>query len=205
MTQSQTFIPDGLAWNNYMGTRNLTIVVKDKETKIAQYGQWDGYPSGNGAKILKFLKEVDLKKFKKDIEKVSFFTDLESEYIDKDTEWKTKYPQLSRDVGADILLMVNGQELKVINQEDFAGDSLMNEWTYVIDLDQDQLEVYTGFNEKKVPKSERFAKYNDAKKDYDEDRISKKYFPIKLKKIYKLNELPTESQFIAECDPPEEE
>ena len=28
-----------------MGTRNLTCVFKDGEYKVAQYGQWDGYPS----------------------------------------------------------------------------------------------------------------------------------------------------------------
>jgi len=27
-----------------MGTRNLTCVMKDGQYKVAQYGQWDGYP-----------------------------------------------------------------------------------------------------------------------------------------------------------------
>lgn len=31
-----------------MGTRNLTCVVLDGEFKVAQYGQWDGYPEGSG-------------------------------------------------------------------------------------------------------------------------------------------------------------
>lgn len=38
-----------------MGTRNLTMVISKGETKVAQYGQWDGYPSVQGANILNFL------------------------------------------------------------------------------------------------------------------------------------------------------
>ena len=40
-----------------MGTRHLTCVVKDGDYKVAQYGQWDGYPSGQGIDILTFLRE----------------------------------------------------------------------------------------------------------------------------------------------------
>lgn len=40
-----------------MGTRNLTIVIdKQGALKVAQYGQWDGYPSGQGAVVLEFAK-----------------------------------------------------------------------------------------------------------------------------------------------------
>ena len=45
-----------------MGTRNLTAVFMDGEYKVAQYGQWDGYPSGQGVDILNILKNA-----KKDI------------------------------------------------------------------------------------------------------------------------------------------
>ena len=31
-----------------MGTRNLTAVYLDGQYKVAQYGQWDGYPEGQG-------------------------------------------------------------------------------------------------------------------------------------------------------------
>lgn len=49
-----------------MGTRNLTMVISKGETKVAQYGQWDGYPSGQGATILNFLKFLGTDKNSKD-------------------------------------------------------------------------------------------------------------------------------------------
>ena len=48
-----------------MGTRNLTTVIKNSETKVAQYGQWDGYPGGQGLTALKFLLKTDLSEFSK--------------------------------------------------------------------------------------------------------------------------------------------
>jgi hypothetical protein len=39
-----------------MGTRNLTKVIdKDGITRVAQYGQWDGYPEGQGKSMLDFI------------------------------------------------------------------------------------------------------------------------------------------------------
>ena len=40
-----------------MGTRNLTVVFMDGEYKVAQYGQWDGYPEGQGITCFNFLHD----------------------------------------------------------------------------------------------------------------------------------------------------
>ena len=40
-----------------MGTRHLTVVIKDNEIKLSQYGQWDGYFTYSGTKFLEFVKE----------------------------------------------------------------------------------------------------------------------------------------------------
>ena len=45
-----------------MGTRNLTMVIHEKKPVIAQYGQWDGYPAGQGTTVLEFLKNYDIEK-----------------------------------------------------------------------------------------------------------------------------------------------
>ena len=41
-----------------MGTRHLTIVAAAGGYPVAQYGQWDGYPSGQGVTALNFLKTL---------------------------------------------------------------------------------------------------------------------------------------------------
>jgi hypothetical protein len=55
-----------------MGTRNLSMVIYDNKIKVAQYSQWDGYPTGNGSMILEFLnkEDFDLEKFKSKISNV---------------------------------------------------------------------------------------------------------------------------------------
>lgn len=57
-----------------MGTRNSTIVIYEKKIKVEQYGQWDGYPEGQGQTISNFLETVNLKKFKNQIKNLKYFT-----------------------------------------------------------------------------------------------------------------------------------
>ena len=186
-----------------MGTRNLVAVVSNGEFKVAQYGQWDGYPSGQGSTVCEFLQEkLDLEKFKSAVN--------DCKYLDKDElnqkwatagadlnnkdgfvtmevsdKFKRTNPTLSRDAGAEVLEMIQdhgSRELK--NSIDFAGDSLFCEWAYVVDLDNNVLEVYKGFNQKPLDPSERFYSHalptESHRKDY--------YYPIKLVKKLSFTE-----------------
>jgi hypothetical protein len=176
-----------------MGTRNVTMVIESAETKIAQYGQWDGYPRGQGLTALKFLrsKGFNLKKFTEKIRGLRWLTDKEVEKVNADPNWTENYPYLSRDAGAQILEMVYKKKvLGLVNNEEFVGDGLMCEWAYVIDLDKKTFEVYKGFNVHPVAKNNRFAKYNkDSKKG--------EYFPPRLIKKFSLDKLPTIKEFMA--------
>lgn len=62
-----------------MGTRNLTCVVIDGVFKVAQYGQWDGYPTGQGQTIKDFLAtpNLDVLRFQKNVRACSYATDAE--------------------------------------------------------------------------------------------------------------------------------
>lgn len=161
-----------------MGTRNLTAVVLDGEYKIAQYGQWDGNPGGQGATICAFLSNTDnINKFRTNLSKVRFFEpqgqDKEfAEAYDKNApmwssepdkrtpeqkRWFTTY--MTRDLGGEILNNVAwsaDDEIILKNEINFAADSLFCEWAYVVDLDNEKLEVYKGFNKTPLTETDRF-------------------------------------------------
>ena len=205
-----------------MGTRNLTMVISNEQTKVAQYGQWDGYPEGQGATILKFLLSLknDYTKFKEKIDKLRWITDEEAKVIDKLSYEKleTEYPSLNRDTCGDILeLIYNGSfkkdkwpngvvEIKedvkfLVDSTSFAADSLFCEWCYVVDLDKQTFEVYTGFNHKPLDVNERFINLTNQT-EIDEQTTKSfngnSYYPVGHVKTYSLNDLPSVETFIEE-------
>jgi hypothetical protein len=134
-----------------MGTRNLTMVILDKKTVVAQYGQWDGYPTGQGETIQKFLRTADLAKFKerlKDVHEIdeqavdNFLEEIGSNDgwlgDEQSKKFNSKFPGLSRDHGADILnLIYDGTVTKIRLREDFKKDSLFCEYWYAVNLDDE--------------------------------------------------------------------
>jgi len=174
-----------------MGTRNLTCVYIDGQYKVAQYGQWDGYPSGQGINLLNILKGLNLEKLREAARKCRFLTKDEINELADDEKWLEKYPQLSRDHGANIVKLVyENNGLTLHNQIKFAADSLFCEWAYVVDLDKNLLEVYKGFNkEPSITAEDRFFFLNE---EYDDNG----YYPIKIIATFDLNHLPDDKQFI---------
>lgn len=190
-----------------MGTRHLTIVHINQEYKIAQYGQWDGYPPGQGKTILKFLKTKFKKKtFLKNLESIKPVDDEVQKIIDEVTgptndgwmninqaeRYKNEFPELSRETGAEILNLIQNGEVRYHNSDiDFVKDSLFCEWAYVIDLDKNIFEVYTGFNKSPMKKTERF--YSDKSNDGG-------YYPVTLVKKYSLKKLPSLEKFLSDTE-----
>jgi len=195
-----------------MGTRNLTMVMINNEYKIAQYGQWDGYPSGQGVTVLNFLRETNLDKFKDTLGNVSFITedewsDIIENYTDggsvilgseNDKYWKENLTHLDRDIGAKVLEMVrDGEATKLNNRIGFAGNSLFCEYAYVIDFDKGTFEIYGGVNEEPI-KEGRFISGVDYLEKIDG------YEPVKLIQEYKLDDLPDNDEFLSDLEPREE-
>lgn len=185
-----------------MGTRHLTCVVVDGEMKVAQYGQWDGYLEGQGKTIVEFLTkltESEMRVFKDNVRKCTWVDDKEIDKrlksvgskdgwmtLDQSEKWKQNWPELSRDTGAEILMLILIEPRGIQDARNFAADSLFCEFAYVVDLDKEVLEIYRGF-QTKAHKSGRFAKLPKGK---NPDGTPSEYYPVKLVKKIKIRDLP---------------
>lgn len=191
-----------------MGTRNLTAVFIDGEYKIAQYGQWDGYPEGQGITCLEFLRDkMDEERFKSALRELDWINkeELNKMWIDAGAEdgmisiekakaFEKKHPEFSRDTGAGILELVQNGSVgkKMQNEIAFVADGLFCEWAWVIDFDKRTFEAYRGFSHKPTTKDDRF--YFLCKHEADG------YTAVKIVKYWSIDNLPTNENFLKEFE-----
>jgi hypothetical protein len=140
-----------------MGTRHLTKVIDSEGiTRVAQYGQWDGYPDYTGTRILDFIKEYKmLDKIEKSLFKARFITDEEAETYSKPftsndgwmnmeqgDSFSAMYPSLTRDTGCDIIkvLVYSNGDVPIVDNSDFENDDIMCEGVYTLNY---QTQTYT--------------------------------------------------------------
>jgi len=189
-----------------MGTRSLTCVVLDGKFKIAQYGQFDGYPEGQGTIVIDTMRKIiasnNLDRFKKKVGALKEITNDEykqlwidagadpaNDYVSMEVgnEFDRKNPQLDRRLAAGILGHVMYNDVPGVRLSiEFANDSLFCEYAYVVDLDLGVFEVYKGF-QKQNHSSGRFS---------DKKCETSGYFPVRLTKSYRLDSLPSTDEFV---------
>ena len=118
-----------------MGTRHRqAVITKEGDMKIQQYGQWDGYPSGQGKSILNYLRSGNLDKYQKNLEKIPHITDEQAEEVEKDLNWRENYPYLSRECGSDIHQMIEDGKVKFVQHASLEGCNRWCEGFYTIDF-----------------------------------------------------------------------
>jgi hypothetical protein len=118
-----------------MGTRHMQIVInKDGVTKISQYGQWDGYPGGQGTGILDYLRKGDLDKYQEELDKIQKMTQDQIDMVNSTEDWKKVYPYLSRDCGSDIHQMIEDGVVKFVSIMDESEGNKWCEGFYTIDF-----------------------------------------------------------------------
>ena len=193
-----------------MGTRNLTVVRSNGEIKVAQYGQYDGYPSAAGVEIIRALSYPEaVDNLKIGVEHCHWISDedLEERWSlygrDKDTgfvewnkakEFEESYPTLGRDIGAGIIeyiILHCFSDIELHNQIDFANDPTFCEWAYAIDLDNGVLETYCPYGSMR-----ELQNYNEGM-----DCVLKDY-AVPLVRVDSLYNLPDIENFCRELGDP---
>ena len=173
-----------------MGTRSLVIAIKNKEVKLAQYGQFDGYPEGQGVGLLEALQSK-LNEFSVALENLHFLTKEEVNALYRNS--KTNDLNALEGGYKVIPYIMDGTVTGVVDSYKFAAESLWCEWCYVIDFDANTFEVYKGFNKRKLAQNERFY----ALEEYRD--TSTPFHPVKFLCKFELSNLPGEQEFIEVC------
>lgn len=199
-----------------MGTRHLIAVQLDGEYKVAQYGQFDGYPEGAGCATLRFLHEGDIEALKRNLvftyepsdeDMVAIWAEIGHDIAaskvliptEKYAIFDELYPTLHRNTSAGVLDIIasnsDGKRIPLKKEIEFAGDSLFCEWAYVIDFDAGTFEVYKGYN-KEAP-AEEGERFHDVEwnREY-KGREGESFYQVRLAAKWDLNQLPSEVEFV---------
>ena len=206
-----------------MGTRHFIGVKQNGAYKVAQYGQWDGYPEGQGKTCLNFARTIadpeNREKFAAKVRAASFITPKELEKLWKQygadekgyvscedaDRMKQDHPEYSRDTGGKILsvIMERPDGIALQNEIGFAADSLFCEYAWVIDLDAGTFEGFKGFNtSRELTSEDRFYFLRDKEDDACDGT---RYHGVTLVAKWPLDKLPTDEEMYAAFAEPEEE
>jgi hypothetical protein len=213
-----------------MGTRNLTMVISNGETKVAQYGQWDGYPSGQGVNILGFLqslgtdkrvKEILLKEYKKSgkaREDVKEFLKLKNLSIEI---FKERLESLSF-FNKEEIDLINEDFNKTIKERPYLSRDIASEILWkIIEGNVDKLFSHEDFagdslfcewayvidldkNTFEVYKGYNTKTIDETERFFYLQKEEEEYKPVILLKSYDLNNLPRLEEFL-ELEEKEEE
>ncbi len=140
-----------------MGTRHIIKVVRNGKTWISQYGQWDGYPTGQGCAVLEFIRDKRYVEYLADEidkgyivpiteeqynERMKRVMDLakDDEMLDGMIEQMFVTSVFSRDAGAKCLKMF-ARPLLAKKYAVIVEPSGWEEYQYTLDLDKRMLRI----------------------------------------------------------------
>jgi hypothetical protein len=145
-------------------------VRQDGESKVSQYGQWDGYASGQGLTILRFLKTVNMESFRERVRALRFLRTDEfastNKLLQESADVLREFPEFHRDTGGEILQLIMDREPGLVLNDNGASGQ---EWNYTIDLDTNMLIVHgwrqANYSLTALPTEEKFLKDLEPKDD----------------------------------------
>jgi hypothetical protein len=147
-----------------MGTRGMYGFYKEGETK-ATYNHFDSYLDGLGNDVAKFVRATPIQELNEIFDRVELVDD-EKEPTEEQIKHCEQWSDFNVSTGSPkdwYCLLRNAQGnldaykvgLKYMSDgSKFIKDSLFCEWAYIINLDDNVLEIYKGFQKK--PQDNRY-------------------------------------------------
>lgn len=170
------------------------------------YNHADSHPRGVGSVILSELRAVDDWKIVRErigqlvpiaetrpLEGFDGYMRSEMRRCFSDAELAIDprdYYDLFRPLQGTLKPYLDGRLSCMAVANEFIEDSLHCEWAYIVNLDNDQFEVWRGLQKEVPPQSNRYGA--------EANRMG--YFPCALVREYALSGLPEEKQFCADLE-----
>jgi len=179
-----------------MGTRAVMGFRKNNVDKY-QYVHYNGYPEGLGRELVYALKDTTIEQLNTIYDNIQMVSGKEPPTIEQK---KACFKYANINVSNQSLddwycLLRNAQGnlhaykeglVYMLDSGDFIKNSLFCEYAYIINLDTNELEFWTGF-QKKPDSSNRYGVEPSHIIEEDE-----KYYPCKLQKTFPLGDIPAD-------------
>lgn len=168
-----------------MSTRGIVGFRIDGTDRLT-YNHYDSYPEGLGedtvAEIRVMLKTHGLDEMKNMARRAKFVEKSTSLTVEEAKKFQNVCQNHIRgSIRASLELGVMSDD------KEFILDSLMCEWVYVLNFDDNLFEVYQGFQDSPHSHGRYAALYNDNSKKFDEPQ----YYPCALIATFRLDEIPS--------------
>jgi len=168
-----------------MGTRGAYGFRYMQEDKIS-YNNFDSYPEALGLEVLNFVKNTPLEEMKEIAERLipvderEIPTDEEQDELLSqgiiDEKGYIDWYWALREVQGNMAIFKKGLRY-ILDSKNFLRDSLFCEYAYVINLDEEIVEFYVGFQEK--PQNNRYLVSKPDDQGYYNCRLALK-LPIEI-------------------------
>lgn len=170
-----------------MGTRGLYGFRKNGEDKLT-YNHWDSYPDWLGKNVVEFCKETSIEEMNKIFDSIVLVDECDKPtnvqidecieyYNDRvSTQNVEDWYCLLREAQGNLNVYKHGLKY-MMEYSGFIKNSLMCEYAYIINLDDDVLEFYVGFQKNPDPHN-RYGTKSDGR-----------YYPCKMVAFYPLDSM----------------
>lgn len=178
-----------------MGTRGSYGFRKNEVDKLT-YNHYDSYPSWLGSKVLEFCKNHSIEELNDIYDKIIMVNEQDTPteeqireciangYVDfsVSSQRQDDWYCLLRECQGDLECLAKAEHhAYMIDNNDFIKDSLFCEYAYIINLDDEVLEFYNGFQER--------PQMNNRYGTQPYEGYSSTYYPCKLSLTIPLDEI----------------